>query len=53
MTIVFSMKVRKDSNKVQVLMLCPECREELEMARRLAKLDAALDEIRARGIGRG
>ena len=28
-------------------------REELEMARRLAKLDAALDEIRARGIGRG
>ena len=30
-----------------------ERREELEMARRLAKLDAALDEIRARGIGRG
>lgn len=31
MTIVFSMKVKKDTNKVQVLMLCPECREELEM----------------------
>ncbi|TML62839.1 MAG: response regulator [Actinobacteria bacterium] len=30
-----------------------ERREELEMARRLAQLDAALDEIRARGIGRG
>jgi hypothetical protein len=29
---MFSMKVRKDSNKVQVLMLCPECRQELEMA---------------------
>jgi hypothetical protein len=32
MTILFSMKVRGDSNKVQVLMLCPECREELEVA---------------------
>ena len=32
MTIVFSMKVQPDSNKVQVLMLCPECREELEVA---------------------
>jgi hypothetical protein len=32
MTIVFSMKVQSDSNKVQVLMLCPECREELEVA---------------------
>ena len=31
MTIVFSMKVHKDSNKVQVLMLCPECHEELEV----------------------
>ena len=31
MTILFSMKVRGDSNKVQVLMLCPECREELEV----------------------
>lgn len=31
MTIMFSMKVNKDTNKVQVLMLCPECREELEM----------------------
>jgi DNA-binding response OmpR family regulator len=30
-----------------------ERRAELEMARRLAKLDAALGEIRARGIGRG
>lgn len=29
MTIMFSMKVHKDTNKVQVLMLCPECREEL------------------------
>ena len=32
MTIMFSMKVHGDSNKVQVLMLCPECREELEVA---------------------
>lgn len=31
MTIMFSLKVRKDSSKVQVVMLCPECQEELEM----------------------
>ncbi len=29
MTIMFSMKVNKDTNKVQALMLCPECREVL------------------------
>ena len=32
MTILFSMKVPRDSNKAQVLMLCPDCGEELEAA---------------------
>jgi hypothetical protein len=33
MEIVFSVKVPKKGKTVQVLLLCPECREELEMAR--------------------
>jgi hypothetical protein len=39
MTVMFALKVHKDTNKVQVLMLCPECREEL---------DVETDEIRVR-----
>jgi len=32
MEIMFSMKIKKDGKTVQVLMLCTECRGELEMA---------------------
>ena len=32
MEIMFSMKVKSDGKTVQVLLLCPECRQELEMA---------------------
>lgn len=33
MEILFSAKVPKEGTKVRVLLLCPECREELEMAK--------------------
>ena len=33
MEIMFSMKIKKDGKAVQVLMLCTECRGELEMAK--------------------
>jgi hypothetical protein len=33
MEIIFSAKVPSEGTTVQVLLLCPECREELEMAR--------------------
>ena len=33
MEILFSAKVSKDGTKVRMLLLCPECREELEMAK--------------------
>lgn len=33
MEIVFSTKLKEDSKTVQVLLLCPECREEIEMAK--------------------
>jgi hypothetical protein len=36
MEIVFSVKVPSEGKTVQVLLLCPECREEIEMARDLA-----------------
>lgn len=36
MEILFSAKISKDGTKVRVLLLCPECREELEMAKDLA-----------------
>jgi hypothetical protein len=32
MEIMFSMKIKKDGKTIQVLMLCTECRGELEMA---------------------
>jgi hypothetical protein len=32
MEIMFSMKIKKDGKTVQVLMLCTDCRGELEMA---------------------
>lgn len=33
MEILFSAKVPKEGTKVRVLLLCPKCREELEMAK--------------------
>ena len=33
MEIMFSMKIKKDGKTVQVLMVCTECRGELEMAK--------------------
>jgi ribosomal protein S27AE len=33
MEIMFSMKVKEDGKTVTVLLLCPECREEVQMAR--------------------
>ena len=44
MTIMFSMKVRGDSNKVQVLMLCPECREELGVETNQTRIRFRCDE---------
>jgi hypothetical protein len=38
MEIMFSMKIKKDGKTVQVLMLCTECRGELEMAKGLGKV---------------
>lgn len=38
MEIMFSMKIKKDGKTVQVLMLCTECRGELEMAAGAGKM---------------
>ena len=32
MEIMFSMKIKEDGKTVRLLLLCPECRQELEMA---------------------
>jgi LSD1 subclass zinc finger protein len=38
MEIMFSMKIKKDGKTVQVLMVCTECRGELEMAKGAKKI---------------
>ena len=38
MEIMFSMKIKKDGKTVQVLMVCTECRGELEMAQDVGRV---------------